>query len=425
MLTNVMIGCLLVGLASLDDWRAPTGDWFVAGEASLDPQDPAKLASTPGAGVMINGRAGRTGNILSVAEHGDCEAHIEFMVPRGSNSGVYFMARYEIQVLDSWESAANKPRANPQSSDCGGIYERWKDNHGYEGHPPRVNAAKAPGQWQSFDVIFRAPRFDAAGKKVANAKFVRVVHNGVVIHENQEVTGPTRAATYEDERDEKPAGPLMLQGDHGPVAYRNIRLRAIKAPEDAVPESAYAAIAAHEYGASRKELAALEEALRGAPPDTLAFVESKLVAVLGSPQTTSAGKDYVCRLLRQIGTAQAVPALAALLPDPKLSHMARFALQHLPDPAADAALRAALGTLSGNLKIGVVGSLGERGSRPAVADLAPLVSSADTALAAAALRALGRIGGAEAAAVLTTATVAPALRDVWKDALLGCGIRRE
>ena len=88
-----------------------------------------------------------------------------------------------------------------------------------------MNASKAPGEWQTFEVIFRAPRFGPDGQKTANGKFVRVVLNGQVIHENVEVTGPTRAAAY---RDEKPKGPIMLQGDHGPVAYRNIRIRILK-----------------------------------------------------------------------------------------------------------------------------------------------------------------------------------------------------
>jgi hypothetical protein len=125
---------------------------------------------------------------------------------------VYFQGRYEIQILDSWGVKA------PGSGDCGGIYERWKDDKGYEGRPPRVNASLPPGQWQTYDVWFRAPRFDAAGKKTADARFVKVVHNSKVIHENQTVTGPTRAAMFDDE---KLLGPLMLQGDHGPVAYRN------------------------------------------------------------------------------------------------------------------------------------------------------------------------------------------------------------
>jgi hypothetical protein len=156
-----------------------------------------------------------------VFEHGDVEAQVEFCVPKNSNSGIYFMGRYEIQVLDSW--GVEKPK----SGDCGGIYERWKDNQGYEGHPPRVNASKPPGEWQTFEVIFRAPRFDASGKKIQNARFIKVVHNGQVVHENVEVTGPTRAATYENVP-EKSLGPIMLQGDHGPVAYRNITLKPLQ-----------------------------------------------------------------------------------------------------------------------------------------------------------------------------------------------------
>jgi hypothetical protein len=85
-----------------------------------------------------------------------------------------------------------------------------------------VNACRKPGEWQSFDIFFQAPRFDEQGQKTANAKFLRVLLNGLVIHENEDVTGPTRAALFSDEQ---PTGPLMLQGDHGPVAYRNFRIR--------------------------------------------------------------------------------------------------------------------------------------------------------------------------------------------------------
>jgi hypothetical protein len=126
---------------------------------------------------------------------------------------VYLQGRYEVQIFDSWGVE------KPGFGDCGGIYQRGRDGERFEGHSPRENASRPPGEWQTFDIIFQAPRFDAAGGKTANARFVRVVHNGVVIHENVEVTGPTRAATFEDE---KALGPLMLQGDHGPVAYRNI-----------------------------------------------------------------------------------------------------------------------------------------------------------------------------------------------------------
>jgi hypothetical protein len=208
----------------LSSWREKTGDWMVVGDAKMDSENPRSITTSSGAGILVNGPTGRTSNLFSKLEHGDVEAHIEFMVPKGSNSGVYFQGRYEVQILDSWGVAEEKLK----HGDCGGIYERWAGGRGFEGHPPRVNASRAPGQWQSFDVVFRAPRFDADGKKTADAKFIKVVHNGVVVHENVEVTGPTRAAAFSDEAR---LGPLMLQGDHGPVAYRSIRLRVLKIVE--------------------------------------------------------------------------------------------------------------------------------------------------------------------------------------------------
>lgn len=208
----------LIG-SHLSAWREPHGQWQVVGRVEMDSQAPRKLQWEPGQGIIVNGPKGRTSNLLSKHAHGDVEAHIEFMVPEGSNSGVYFQGRYEIQILDSWGKEA------PGHGDCGGIYQRWKDGRGFEGRGPRVNASRKPGRWQSFDVVFRAPRFDAQGNKIAPACFVKVVHNGVVVHEDVELSGPTRAATYDDEA---PTGPLMLQGDHGPVAYRNIRLRPLR-----------------------------------------------------------------------------------------------------------------------------------------------------------------------------------------------------
>jgi len=207
----------LIG-SDFSGWRDNTGQWEIVGDAFTHPQNVSLLSSRPGTAVMVNGPTGRTRNLLSKEEFSDVRAHIEFMVPKGSNSGVYFMGRYEIQIFDSW--GVEKPKY----SDCGGIYQRWDNRRtpkGYEGHSPRVNASRPPGQWQSFDVIFRAPRFDDNGKKIAHARFEKVVHNGIVVHEDVQLTGPTRASAYNDE---KPLGPLMLQGDHGPVAYRNIWL---------------------------------------------------------------------------------------------------------------------------------------------------------------------------------------------------------
>lgn len=220
-------GVALIG-ADLATWRKPTGAWLIAGTVALAADNPKLLTTGPGAGVLVNGPKGQTSNLVSSEEFGDAEIHVEWLVPKGSNSGVYVMGRYEVQVLDSFG------KANPGPSDAGGIYQRWdpkrgSGKEGYEGFAPKVkNAAKAPGEWQVFDITFRAPRFDAAGAKTANAVFVKVVHNGQVVHENVEVSGPTRSSLWEYEP-EKPTGPLMLQGDHGPVAYRNITVKKLDA----------------------------------------------------------------------------------------------------------------------------------------------------------------------------------------------------
>ena len=201
----------------LSPWRADTAKWQVVGGARVYSSDDRVLTTTGGTGAIFNGPTGRTDNLFTKQEFGDVRAHIEFAIPKDSNSGVYLQSRYEIQVFDSWQKQAEYP-----GIECGGIYERWDEDRnpkGYQGHSPRVNVSKAPGEWQTFDIVFRAPRFDKSGRKIANARFEKVVHNGVLVHSDVELTGPTRASAYEDE---KPTGPLMLQGDHGSVAYRNL-----------------------------------------------------------------------------------------------------------------------------------------------------------------------------------------------------------
>lgn len=202
---------------NMEGWHARGGAsehaWAAIGDVALNPDDSKLLAATPGEGVFYNGPTGRTTDLYTEYEHGDCELHVEFMVPQGSNSGVYVMGRYEIQILDSWGETELK------YGTCGGVYCRWIDNKPVDGVPPRVNASKPPGEWQTYDITFRAPKFDANNNKTANATFVKVVWNGQIIHENVEVAGVTRGAMLADEA---ATGPLLLQGDHGPVAYRNV-----------------------------------------------------------------------------------------------------------------------------------------------------------------------------------------------------------
>ena len=201
----------------LAGWRRPTGDWTAVAAAEMDAGNRRKLRLADGGGVLVNGKAGKTFNLLSAMEHRDVDVTVEFLLPEGSNSGVYLQGRYEVQIFDSWGNY------DLTFADCGGIYEGGSvGGKGFEGRRPRVNASLPPGRWQRFDIVFRAPRFDGAGRKTENARFLKVTHNGVMIHEDVEVSGPTRAAAFEDERS---WGPLMLQGDHGPVAYRNLVVR--------------------------------------------------------------------------------------------------------------------------------------------------------------------------------------------------------
>ena len=189
--------------------------WQVVGQVDLSPDDLTQFSYSEGQGVLVNGLLGRTANFVSEYHHGDCELHIEFVVPQGSNSGVYLMGHYEIQILDSWQATELR------YGTCGGIYARRVAGEDVDGTPPQTNASRPPGQWQSYDVVFQAPQFDQTGRKTRNAVFKRVEWNGVLAHEDVEVKGPTRAALPGPERSR---GPLMIQGDHGPVAFRNIRI---------------------------------------------------------------------------------------------------------------------------------------------------------------------------------------------------------
>jgi hypothetical protein len=211
----------LIGKDNFDAWTGPTGEWFVAGNARLDPANPKRLKGEDGSGVIINGPTGRTKNLVTKDQFGDVEVHLEFLVPKGSNSGIKLQGVYEIQIYDSWGVKT------PKGSDCGGIYPRAelkpKYHHIDEGYAPRENASLPPGEWQTLDLIFQAPRFDAEGKKVASARFVKVALNGKAVHEDVEVPTPT-GNNWKNK--ETPKGPILLQADHGPVAFRNIRVRA-------------------------------------------------------------------------------------------------------------------------------------------------------------------------------------------------------
>jgi hypothetical protein len=199
----------------LSNWIAKadgsqTSKWTV-GVPAIAPDNPKLLVSKPGTDTaMINlAREHRDSlDLYSKDRFGDVRLELELMVPQGSNSGIYVMGEYEVQVLDSF----GKPKEKLGPGDMGAIYGGFK---------PPICASKAPGAWQKYVIEWRAPRFDPAGKKVVNARFVRVELNGHVLHRDLEMPGKTPGGVTGKEA---PTGPLMFQGNHGPVAYRTIKV---------------------------------------------------------------------------------------------------------------------------------------------------------------------------------------------------------
>jgi len=201
----------LSGWKLRDDKADPT--WKIVSSVKLDPANPKKLVGEGGGGaadsVLLRIPAEKASDLVSEKNFGDCEVHLEFFLAKDSNSGVFLMGQYEVQITDSFGIADNKL----QAGECGGI--PWLK-------APAINACKAPGEWQTLDIVFRAPKFDGAGKKTANARFVSITLNGKKVQENLEVPEPTGS---ELDGGEKPTGPLMLQGNEGVVAFRNVIIK--------------------------------------------------------------------------------------------------------------------------------------------------------------------------------------------------------
>lgn len=156
-----------------------------------------------GGAVTVDPKA-TTRNLVTRTNYRDFHLHLEFMThqDRGGNSGVYIQNRYEVQILNSF----GKKPAGP--SDCGALYKT---------RPPDVNASRPAGEWQTFDVVFHAPRWDSAGKKTENAR-ITVRHNGKLIHNDVEIPNKTGSGRPEGPSD----GPIKLQGHGSPVKFRNI-----------------------------------------------------------------------------------------------------------------------------------------------------------------------------------------------------------
>jgi len=200
---------LLFNGKDLNDWSVKSGKGqsrWVVGTAKMSAENPKMLVNAGGAGEMINlaAKHGDSLDIFSKEKFGDGRIELQVMVPQGSNSGIYVMGEYEIQVLDSWG------RTKMTGGDMGAVYGA---------SPPAVNASKKPGQWQSYVIDFKAPKFDSARNKKEKAQLLKVELNGQVLHEKLIMDKQTPGGV---DGKEAPRGPLMFQGNHGPVAYRSI-----------------------------------------------------------------------------------------------------------------------------------------------------------------------------------------------------------
>ncbi|PXA03624.1 hypothetical protein DDZ13_11630 [Coraliomargarita sinensis] len=217
---------LLDGMA-LEHFQ-PVSDWHRVDRAVSVPDRTELTTSGSGGDILVNGLTKDISlpYLMTRETFGDARVELEFLIPKGSNAGVYMMGRYEVQILDSF----GKEKVG--SGDLGGIYgsrdmsrpqgERW-----IPGSRPLTNAAKAPGRWQRMEIVFRAPRYDASGQKTADAVFESVRINGELVQEKFTCEHPTMSHPLPGEA---ALGPIAIQGDHGPIAIRHFTVTPLDSP---------------------------------------------------------------------------------------------------------------------------------------------------------------------------------------------------
>ena len=209
------------------EWREPAV--VTPGETAADP--PADALVLFGGTDLSQWKGGekwevkrgvataKGGTIRTEREFGDCQVHLEFRTPakvKGSgqgrgNSGLHLMGQFEVQILDSYE---NETYFDGQAAAL------------YKQSPPLVNASRPPGTWQTYDVVFEAPRFDEHGALVRPA-YATVLHNGVAVQVHQEILGDT-AYNHPPRYNGTEKGPLTLQFHGNPVSFRNIWVRELE-----------------------------------------------------------------------------------------------------------------------------------------------------------------------------------------------------
>jgi len=189
--------------------------WQLAGNVFADRQKEKHLAIEKGTGILVYQPQKKQAHLTTLLQHGDIDVELDFLLSKGAATAIAFQGRYLVALKDSWL------QNNLTPTDCGGIAA------GATGVAPAMNATKAPGLWQHIKISFKAPRFDAAGKKVADARFVEVTLNGKTIQQQVAVNAPSVTAPLTGESE---LAPLMFLAGSGPVAFKNIQYKTYAAP---------------------------------------------------------------------------------------------------------------------------------------------------------------------------------------------------
>lgn len=208
-----------ISLMDVSEFKLTGENWKIANNIQSNYDSEADIKVIEGKGVLFNQPSSENNEqIITNLEHADIELKFEFLLPKGSSSAIYFHSRYELPLIDAWHIASvnrsNYPKLNSGNIRAVQVREDITDL--------QLDAAFAPGLWQEYHVLFRAPKFDSEGNKIQNAKFEWIRYNGKLVGENIELTGVSESAIAENEVRK---ASLMFKGDGGSVAYRNIRYK--------------------------------------------------------------------------------------------------------------------------------------------------------------------------------------------------------
>jgi len=197
-----------IELKDMSAFKPVGNNWQIVGDAIADRVKKNTFSSVEGTGILLNTtKEGEKENLITNFKHGDIELEMDIMMPLASKSGIYLQSRYEVKLVDSWGTQGQK------HTNIGSIPQE-----GNKGYASKVNAAKAPGLWQNLKIIFHAPKFDASGSKIKNAWIEKVMLNNLLLHQNIELAQPSNSSNLE----EVAMAPLMIQGDKGAIAIKNI-----------------------------------------------------------------------------------------------------------------------------------------------------------------------------------------------------------